>query len=98
MGKFDKKIAFNGTEEPDAPSSIKQKKKHRHEGNDISKLKTTKDEKDRNLRIIGLMGKEQESKVTQKGKSKADAYFRSDKMARREQQKTERRSNKAKKH
>ena len=74
MGKFDRKVH---EKEPDAKNAMKQQKikKLKQEIHTISKDKGA--ERDRNLKVLNFLQREQESKAS----SKADAHLNSDKMA-----------------
>lgn len=72
MGKFDKKVSKH---EPEAPNSQKIVKKKSNQA--LAKLQNDpKGERERNMKILGLMQREKEVKAG----GKADAHFDVDKM------------------
>lgn len=88
MGKFDRKVSKN---EPVAPSSIKILKKKSNAS--LAELaRNPKGERERNMKILGLMQRADEIKSS----SRADAHFDSDKMVSkqlRKEQKSRKRDN-----
>lgn len=81
MGKFDRKVSKH---EPEAPNSQKILKKKSN--SDLAKFQhDRKGEKERNMKILGLLQRAGEVKSN----SKADAHFNVDKMVNKKQRKDE---------
>lgn len=82
MGKFDKKVMKH---EPDAPTSLIKKKKKG--GKELASLEVNKGaEKERNLKVLGLLQKEKEYNA---GGEKSENATDKNKMAKQYQKKSE---------
>jgi hypothetical protein len=80
MGKFDRKVR----NEQDAPGSQKKKLKDRIGGNELTKIhQNLPAEKARNMKILAMMGKKQESMAGEKVK----AHMNTNKMVKKQQAK-----------